>query len=280
MSFSTNTSPAGVPYIQFDDWLMPDADGTIIQHGFFTRNGGASSGYYDSLNCGFGSQDIFANIIENRHRVATSLGLDKNRLYGLRQFHSADAVLVQSGQDSNLRPDADAHVTSFAGHGLAILVGDCTPVLFADRVAGVIGATHAGWRGACGGVLEATIRLMCETGATTDNITAVIGPCIRQHSYQVGGDLRDEALTSNPEAEVYFDPDSVSGKYRFDLAGYVSMRLVNNGIGVIHDCKRDTYGESDQFFSHRFATHAGDSDSGRLISVIALQPFPNDMQET
>lgn len=280
MSFSTITSPAGVPRVQFDDWMIPDADGTIIQHGFFTRNGGVSNSYYDSLNCGFGSQDTSANIIENRHSVATSLGLGPDRLYGLRQFHSADAVLVKSSQDAGTRPDADAHVTTVAGHGLAILVADCTPVLFADRIAGVIGAAHAGWRGACGGVLEATVKLMCETGATTDNITAVIGPCIRQHSYQVGDDLRDEALASNPEAEVYFAPDSVSGKYRFDLAGYVSMRLENAGVGVIHDCRRDTYGESDQFFSHRFATHAGDSDSGRLISVIALQPFLNDMQET
>jgi YfiH family protein len=198
----------------------------------------------------------------------------------LRQFHSADAVLVKSGQDAALRPDADAHVTSIAEHGLAILVADCTPVLFADRVAGVIGAAHAGWRGACGGVVEATIRLMCESGANTENITAVIGPCIRQDSYQVGNDLRDAVLNSNSEAEAYFVAENTTGKYRFDLAGYVTMRLAKAGIGAIEDCQRDTYGESDQFFSHRFATHAGDSDSGRLISVIALQSIMDETQGT
>ncbi|MBT6565903.1 MAG: peptidoglycan editing factor PgeF [Candidatus Puniceispirillum sp.] len=273
------TSPIGVPLIQFDDWMIPDASGTIIKHGFFTRNGGVSAGCYDSLNCGYGSQDIANNVAENRSRVAASLGLASDRLYGLRQFHSADALVVESGQDAHLRPDADAHVTTVAGHGLAILIADCTPVLFADRTAGVIGAAHAGWRGACGGVLEATIKLMCKAGATVASITAVIGPCIRQHNYQVGNDLRDEALASTPEAEAYFAADSLSGKYHFDLAGYATMRLAKAGIGAVHDCQRDTYSESDQFFSHRFATHAGDSNSGRLISVIALEPFSTTMLE-
>ncbi|WP_438997120.1 peptidoglycan editing factor PgeF [Candidatus Puniceispirillum sp.] len=279
MQFSTVISPDGVPYIQFDDWKTPDAEGTIIQHGFFTRNGGVSSGYYNSLNCGYGSQDAPANITENRRRVAASLGLGANRLYGLRQCHSADAVLVTSDQDAHQRPDADAHVTAIAEYGLAILTADCTPILFADRQAGVIGAAHAGWRGACGGVLEATVNRMCKAGATRDNITALIGPCIRQHSYQVGSDLRDEVLASTDEAVVFFATDQEPGKYRFDLAGYVAMRLESCGIGAIHDCLRDTYSESEQFFSHRFATHAGDSDSGRLISVIALQPFSTIMQE-
>ncbi|MGB2294499.1 MAG: peptidoglycan editing factor PgeF [Candidatus Puniceispirillum sp.] len=279
MSFSTVTSPDGMPCIQFDEWVVPDADGTIIQHGFFTRKGGVSSGYYDSLNCGYGSLDAHANIYENRYRVATSLGLDRERLYGLRQFHSADAVFVASGQDAGLRPDADALITTTMGHGLAILTADCTPVLFADRKAGIIGAAHAGWRGACDGVLEATIKQMCKAGATSTDITAVIGPCIRQPSYQVGEDLRDEVLANTPAAEACFTADREIGKYRFDLAGYVTMRLVKAGIGAVHDCQRDTYGESDAFFSHRFATHAGDSDSGRLISVIALRPFSNDMQE-
>lgn len=280
MRFSTVISPDGVPYIQFDDWMTPDAEGTIIQHGFFTRNGGVSSGYYNSLNCGYGSQDMPVNITENRGRVAASLALGADRLYGLRQCHSADAVLVALGQDANQRPDADAHITTIAEYGLAILTADCTPVLFADRQAGVIGAAHAGWRGACGGVLEATINRMVKAGAARDNITALIGPCIRQHSYQVGNDLRDEALASTDKAAVYFAADQEPGKYRFDLAGYIAMRLAGGGIGAIHDCQRDTYSESDQFFSHRFATHAGDSDSGRLISVIALQPFSTTMEET
>ena len=280
MSFSSIISPNGVPHIQFDDWMIPDDNGTIIQHGFFTRNGGSSTGFYDSLNCGFGSQDVPASIIDNRQRVATSLGLEADRLYGLRQFHSAKAVLVAAGQDASLRPDADAHVTPMTGHGLAILTADCTPILFADRPAGIIGAAHAGWRGACDGVLEATIKLMCASGASPKNMTAVIGPCIRQQSYQVGTDLRDEILASTPDATAYFVADRESGKYRFDLAGYVAMRLHAAGIGAIHDCQRDTYGESDQFFSHRFATHAGDSDSGRLISVIALHSNFNDRQET
>lgn len=285
MSFSTVTSVHGLPIIQFDDWVAPDAHGTIIRHGFFTRNGGVSTGHYDSLNCGFGSQDERANITENRRRVAASLGLTAQSLYGLRQYHSAISVFVKAGQDASLHPDADAHVTNIAGLGLAILIADCTPVLFADRQAGIIGAAHAGWRGACYGVLEATINMMCRHGASTENMTAVIGPCIRQQSYQVGKELRDVVLASpNSVASIastdaYFIADDMPSKYRFDLAGYIVMRLGMAGLTSIHDCQCDTYSESDRFFSHRYATHIGDSDSGRLISIIALQPFTRNKQE-
>ena len=248
-----------------------------IRHGFFTANGGVSTGLYQSLNCGFGSNDDPALIAENRRRVANSLGFQPDQMFGLRQTHSARVVTIDSTSDASIdaRADADALITNNSGYALAILTADCVPVLFAAPEMGVIGAAHAGWRGAVDGVLEATIAMMAKPGITPDQIEAVIGPAIQQANYQVGDDLRHAVLAAHDDAEVFFDPDQdMDGKYRFDLPGFVQSRLRKAGLDKVTDLGIDTYGESSGLFSHRHATHAALPDSGRQISVIGLVQNP------
>ena len=248
-----------------------------IRHGFFTANGGVSTGFYQSLNCGFGSNDDPALIAENRRRVANSLGFQPDQMFGLRQTHSARVVTIDSTSDVsiNARADADALITNNSGYALAILTADCVPVLFAAPEMGVIGAAHAGWRGAVDGVLEATITMMAKQGIKPDQIEAVIGPAIQQANYQVGDDLRHAVLAAHDDAEVFFDPDQdMDGKYRFDLPGFVQSRLRKVGLDKVTDLGIDTYGESSGLFSHRHATHAALPDSGRQISVIGLVQNP------
>jgi YfiH family protein len=248
-----------------------------IRHGFFTANGGVSTGLYQSLNCGFGSNDDPALIAENRRRVANSLGFRPDQMFGLRQTHSARVVKIDSTSDASIdaRADADALITNNSGYALAILTADCVPVLFAAPEMGVIGAAHAGWRGAVDGVLEATIAMMTKQGVTPDQIEAVIGPAIQQANYQVGDDLRHAVLVAHDDAEVFFDPDQdMDGKYRFDLPGFVQSRLRKAGLVKVTDLGIDTYGESSGMFSHRHATHAELPDSGRQISVIGIMQNP------
>jgi len=248
-----------------------------IRHGFFTANGGVSTGFYQSLNCGFGSNDDPALIAENRRRVANSLGFQPDQMFGLRQTHSARVVTIDSTSDVSIdaRADADALITNNSGYALAILTADCVPVLFAAPEMGVIGAAHAGWRGAVDGVLEATITMMAKQGIKPDQIEAVIGPAIQQANYQVGDDLRHAVLAAHDDAEVFFDPDQdMDGKYRFDLPGFVQSRLRKAGLDKVTDLGIDTYGESSGLFSHRHATHAALPDSGRQISVIGLVQNP------
>jgi len=248
-----------------------------IRHGFFTANGGVSNGFYQSLNCGFGSNDDPALIAENRRRVANSLGFQPDQMFGLRQTHSARVVTIDSTSDVSIdaRADADALITNNSGYALAILTADCVPVLFAAPEMGVIGAAHAGWRGAVDGVLEATITMMAKQGIKPDQIEAVIGPAIQQANYQVGDDLRHAVLAAHDDAEVFFDPDQdMDGKYRFDLPGFVQSRLRKVGLDKVTDLGIDTYGESSGLFSHRHATHAALPDSGRQISVIGLVQNP------
>jgi len=248
-----------------------------IRHGFFTANGGVSTGFYQSLNCGFGSNDDPALIAENRRRVANSLGFQPDQMFGLRQTHSARVVTIDSTSDVSIdaRADADALITNNSGYALAILTADCVPVLFAAPEMGVIGAAHAGWRGAVDGVLEATITMMAKQGIKPDQIEAVIGPAIQQANYQVGDDLRHAVLAAHDDAEVFFDPDQdMDGKYRFDLPGFVQSRLRKVGLDKVTDLGIDTYGESSGLFSHRHATHAALPDSGRQISVIGLVQNP------
>src|SRR6056300_2105522 len=179
-----------------------------IRHGFFTTNGGVSTGFYQSLNCGFGSNDDPALIAENRRRVANSLGFQPDQMFGLRQTHSARVVTIDSTSDASIdaRADADALITNNSGYALAILTADCVPVLFAAPEMGVIGAAHAGWRGAVDGVLEATIAMMAKQGIKPDQIEAVIGPAIQQANYQVGDDLRHAVLAAHDDAEVFLTP--------------------------------------------------------------------------
>ncbi len=248
-----------------------------IRHGFFTANGGDSTGLYQSLNCGFGSNDDPALIAKNRQRVANSLGFRPDQMFGLRQTHSARVVKIDSTSDASIdaRADADALITNNSGYALAILTADCVPVLFAAPEMGVIGAAHAGWRGAVDGVLEATIAMMAKQGIAPDQIEAVIGPAIQQANYQVGDDLRHAVLATHDDADVFFDPDrDMDGKYRFDLPGFVQSRLRKARLGKVTDLGIDTYGESSGLFSHRHATHAALPDSGRQISVIGLVQNP------
>ena len=262
---------------QHAGWQDAAAQKWHIRHGFFTANGGVSTGLYQSLNCGFGSNDDPALIAENRRRVANSLGFQPDQMFGLRQSHSASVVTIDSTSNASIdaRANADALITNNSGYALAILTADCVPVLFAAPKMGVIGAAHAGWRGAVDGVLEATIAMMAKQGITPDQIEAVIGPAIQQPNYQVGDDLRHAVLAAHDDADVFFDPDQdMDGKYRFDLPGFVQSRLRKAGLDKVTDLGIDTYGESSGLFSHRHATHAALPDSGRQISVIGLVQNP------
>ena len=262
---------------QHAGWQDDAARKLHIRHGFFTANGGVSTGLYKSLNCGFGSNDDPALIAENRRRVANSLGFQPDQMFGLRQTHSASVVKIDSTSDASIeaRADADALITNNSGYALAILTADCVPVLFAAPEMGVIGAAHAGWRGAVDGVLEATIAMMAKQGIAPDQIEAVIGPAIQQANYQVGDDLRHAVLATHHDADVFFDPDrDMDGKHRFDLPGFVQSRLRKARLGKVTDLGIDTYGESSGLFSHRHATHAALPDSGRQISVIGLVQNP------
>jgi len=277
----TTTMPinleGGPQCYQHAGWQDGAARKWHIRHGFFTANGGVSTGFYQSLNCGFGSNDDPALIAENRRRVANSLGFQPDQMFGLRQTHSARVVTIDSTSDVSIdaRADADALITNNSGYALAILTADCVPVLFAAPEMGVIGAAHAGWRGAVDGVLEATITMMAKQGIKPDQIEAVIGPAIQQANYQVGDDLRHAVLAAHDDAEVFFDPDQdMDGKYRFDLPGFVQSRLRKVGLDKVTDLGIDTYGESSGLFSHRHATHAALPDSGRQISVIGLVQNP------
>ena len=237
------------------------ADG--IHHGFFTRHGGASSGIYDSLNGGLGSKDDTRIVSKNRDRAAAALGGNGDEICGLFQIHSA---LVHEARPDHPRPEGDGLVADSPGLTLTILTADCAPILMLDRRRHLIGACHAGWRGAVQGIAEATIDQMVHQGAKINDLVAVIGPAIRQPSYQVGGDLRDAVLAASPWAGGCFKEDDEVGKFRFDLPGYILLRLGQKGVeSAALDV--DTY-DDDRFFSHRRATHLGQPDSGRLISMI------------
>jgi len=260
-----------VPSLQHPALEISTDAGLQIRHGFFTAKGGVSAGVYKSLNCGFGSKDDHVLITENRRRVAASLGFKPDRMFGLRQNHSPNCVFIDaaSNADTAARPVADALVTGTANHAISILTADCVPVLLAAPSAGLVGAAHAGWRGAVSGVLAATVSMMIVHGATYQQIEAVIGPAIQQKNYEVGEDLRSLVLSTKPDAEVLF-VDRGKEKYLFDLPGFVTMLLRAAGIHRVHDLNIDTYGESSGLFSHRQAMHAASPGSGRQISVIGI----------
>ena len=240
-----------------------------VRHGFFTRKGGLSTGLYDSLNCGLESDDDTKMVRANRGLVAAAMGLDLTQMAGLYQVHSPNCVTVTRPGPYTDRPRADAYVTALGGIGLAILTADCLPVLFYDPKAGVIGAAHAGWRGAMAGVVETTIRAMRNLGATPDHIVMVIGPGIHQTSYQVSLKLKVEITSQHNTAETYFTADPAAPeKWLFDLPGFVLQRGKKAGLSQVYDCGLNTYDKDELFFSHRRATHRSEADSGRLISVI------------
>lgn len=240
-----------------------------IRHGFFTRAGGVSEGLYRSLNTGVGSRDDPARVRENRSRVARWMGVPDTHLNTLYQIHSADVVTVRE-PFSGERPEADAMVTDRPGIALGSLAADCGPVLFADAGTRVIGAAHAGWKGALTGVLEATIEAMEKLGARRENIVAVLGPSISQANYEVGPEFQERFAQADAANSVYFNPSGKSGHFLFDLNGYTVDRLLKAGV-MAEMIGRCTYAEEDLFFSYRRATHRNEPDYGRQISAIVLE---------
>ena len=236
-------------------------------HGFFTRRGGASSGVFSGLNCGMGSSDQTEIVAINRTRVAEAMQVEPDHLAGVHQIHSANVVTVTGVQAD--KPRADALVTSTKGVALSVLTADCQPVLFADTSAGVIGAAHAGWRGAQAGVLEATVDAMCTLGATREAIHAVIGPSISQRAYEVGPEFFEVFLDEDPDNTRFFAGGD-GDRMHFDLPGYGLSRLRNAGVASAEWTRHCTYSDPDRFFSYRRAVHAKDPDYGRLISAIVL----------
>ncbi|HEY0521878.1 MAG TPA: peptidoglycan editing factor PgeF [Stellaceae bacterium] len=244
------------------------ADG--LRHAFFTREGGVSEGIYASLNCGFGSQDDPARVAENRARAAAALDVAPDRLLTCHQVHSADAVTVTKPWTREANPRADGMATAVPGIALGILTADCAPVLFADPAARVIGAAHAGWRGAIGGVLEATIAAMRGLGAEPARMRAGIGPCIGRLSYEVGPEFPAPFLAEDPENERFFIAAPRAGHFLFDLGSYVEHRLRRAGVGRIERAAHDTLTEEDAFFSYRRTCLRGEKDYGRFLTAIAL----------
>lgn len=239
-----------------------------ITHGFFTRKGGASSGVYAGLNCGGGSDDQRDAVELNRARVAGAMEIDPQALVNVYQTHSADVVHV-TGPLGEPRPEADAMVSATPGIALAILTADCEPVLFADREAGVIGAAHAGWKGAIDGVLEATLDAMETLGARRENIAAVIGPTISQRAYEVGPEFVERFIDEDPDNARFF-ANGEGDRALFDLPGYGLMRLRTAGVGQAEWTRHCTYSDPTRFYSYRRSVHSMEADYGRLISVIRL----------
>jgi YfiH family protein len=243
-----------------------------LRHGFFTREGGVSSGVFASLNCSASSGDDPQNVAENRRRVAAQLGLSLDRLALCHQVHSADVVVVEQPWPMTDRPRADAMVTKVKGVALGILTADCAPVLFADAGAGIVAAAHAGWRGAVSGVLEATVAAMERQGATRGRIKAAIGPCIGFQSYEVGPEFPAPFLAQDPENARFFRPAARERHHFFDLAGYVRTRLAAAGITQIAATGGDTAAEAQRFFSWRRTCLEGERRFGHELSAICLAP--------
>jgi len=243
---------------------------STIRHGFFTREGGVSQGIYAGLNCGPGSDDAPNAVAENRRRALDMLGLDGGQLVTCYQIHSPTAVRVDAPWVHEKAPKADAMVTDKPGIALGILTADCAPVLFADADAGVVGAAHAGWKGAVGGVLAATVSEMVQLGAAPERIHAAVGPCIHRPSYEVGADMRLQVIAASSWADWCFEPSDRANHYRFDLPSYVSGELQRLELGRVEVLDADTYADADRFFSYRRTTHQGEADYGRQISLIGL----------
>lgn len=239
-----------------------------IRHAFFTREGGVSQGIYAGLNGGTGSRDEPAHVVENRARMEAALGVPSGHLLTAWQIHSPDCVIVDRLWDE--RPKADAVATATPGIAVAVTIADCGPVLFADPVARVVGAAHAGWKGAVGGVLDATLARMEELGARRANIVAAIGPLIRQPSYEVGPDFIATLTGLDASNDRFLIPAARPDHALFDLPGYIAARLTALGVGTIDDLGLDTYADEARFFSYRRATHRGEPDYGRLIAAITL----------
>jgi polyphenol oxidase len=242
-----------------------------LRHAFFTRQGGVSQGIYASLNGGQGSDDDEVAVAENRARMAAHMGVAPAQFCSLYQIHSASCVPVTTPWTREARPQADAMVTATPGIALAIGTADCGPILFADPAARVIGAAHAGWKGAIGGVLEATITSMETLGAARANIIAVLGPMLSQDNYEVGAEFEAQFMAQDAANARFFRVGTREGHPHFDLPGYITARLEAAGLGHVHNLARCTYAKEELFFSYRRKTHRGEADYGRLISAIVLE---------
>lgn len=263
---------ADLVYKKFNAFVKPD-DAHIF-HGFFTRIGGVSEGVCSGLNCGLGSEDNPDHVAENRGRVAGKAGVKAENLLSVYQVHGTACIQVIEPWTMQDRPKADSFVTDRAGFALGILTADCAPVLFYGQKADgapVIGAAHAGWRGALGGVLESTVQEMLKLGAELRTIRACVGPCISRTSYEVGLEFANPFLERNEESERFFTDAPKEGHLLFDLAGYCAWRAAEAGVRHVILSDLDTYANEHEFYSYRRATHRKEDDYGRLISVISIK---------
>lgn len=246
----------------------PLLDRAGVRHGFFTRQGGVSTGIYDSLNTGVGSNDDPATVAENRRRIAAHMGGTPDDFAACYQVHSAVALIAEAGWRGD-RPEGDATVTAAPGVICAVLTADCAPILLADPEAGVVGAAHAGWKGALGGIIHSTVDAMEALGAEPRRMVAVVGPCIAQASYEVGADFQGRFEDGAPDSARFFAPGETVDKRLFDLPGFVLWRLEQAGIGEAAWTGDDTRTDATRFYSNRRAHLNGESDFGRLMSAIS-----------
>jgi polyphenol oxidase len=241
-----------------------------VRHGFMTRAGGVSEGIYDSLNCGLGSDDEQARVHENRRRVLQMAGIPAKTLLTAYQIHSPDVLVVEEEWRDGPRPKVDALVTTRRNIAIAASSADCVPILFADPEARVVGAAHAGWRGAVGGVLQATVKQMCALGARPERIRVGVGPCIGPASYEVGPEFPAPFLAQNPANARFFRPAQRAGHHMFDLESYVAAELAAMKLAATEVAHRDTCAEAEAFFSYRRSCLRKEPDYGRHVSVIGL----------
>jgi len=241
-----------------------------IRHAFFTRAGGVSQGIYASLNGGVGSRDDPAHVTENRARMAKALDVGADCFATVFQVHSPDAVIAEKAWSTQTRPRADAIVTQIPGLAIGVTTADCGPVLFADPKAGVIGAAHAGWRGALTGVLDATVAAMEQLGADRERIVVALGPMIRQRNYEVGAEFVESFCKDDPDNARFFVPGARERHSLFDLPAYIAARLQRLGVAGVEDLGLCTYAAPDRFFSYRRSVHRGEPDYGRHVNAIAL----------
>jgi YfiH family protein len=241
-----------------------------LRHAFFTREGGVSDGIYAGLNGGLGSSDVPANVLENRRRMAERMGVAPDHFLSLHQIHSPEVVVATGPWDGLGRPKADAIVTRTEKLAIGVTTADCGPVLFVDPARRVIGAAHAGWKGALTGVLEATLQAMEDLGAERGQIIAAIGPMIRQPSYEVGAEFVERFLADDAEHALFFLPSIREGHAMFDLAGFIRMRLEKAGTLMVDDLGTDTYAD-ERFFSYRRSVHRKEPDYGRHVHAIVLE---------
>jgi polyphenol oxidase len=255
-----------IPTITSEWLIMPG-----IRHAFFTRAGGISQGVYASLNGGVGSKDSAEAVAENRARMAFAIGIEPDRFLVPYQVHSCEAVIAEAPWAPHSRPRADAIVSATPGLGLAVTGADCGVILLADAAAHIIGAAHAGWKGALNGIVEAALEAMEKLGAVRSRIRAVLGPTIGPDSYEVGADFVAHFIADSKDNARFFRHTEKVGHALFDLPSYIGMRARNAGCGHFVNLGLDTYVDDARFFSYRRSVHRNESDYGRLIAAIALQ---------